>query len=112
MDNILRKIILILALDKKIVGLLDEIHEVEISTIVKEKEGLILNREELLKNLTTALNYYQTKRNILKDELTNLDLEELTQVANFIQRLDTNKKLEMLMLITEVTEQKENTLNR
>ena len=43
MDNILRKIILILALDKKIVGLLDEVHEIEISTIVKEKEGLICN---------------------------------------------------------------------
>lgn len=112
MDNILRKIVLILALDKKIVGLLGEIHEAEINTTMKEKDGLILNRKELIQGLTDAINYYQARRNNLAAELTNLDLEELEQAYNFIQKLEIDKKLEMLMLITEIIEQKEDTLNR
>lgn len=112
MDNILRKIVLILALDKKIVGLLGEIHEAEINTIMKEVDGLVLNRNELIRGLTDALNYYQERRTGLVEELTSLDLEELEQVYNFIQRLEDDKKIEMLMLITEIIEQKEDILNR
>ena len=103
MDNILRKIVLILALDKKIVGLLGEIHEAEINTTMKE---------ELIQGLTDALNYYQERRTGLVEELITLDLEELEQTYNFIQRLEDDKKIEMLMLITEIIEQKEDILNR
>lgn len=112
MDNILRKIVLILALDKKIVGLLGEIHEAEINTIMKEVDGLVLNRNELIQGLTDALNYYQERRTGLVEELITLDLEELEQTYNFIQRLEDDKKIEMLMLITEIIEQKEDILNR
>ena len=112
MDNILKKIVLILTLDKKIVGLLGEIHEAEINTTMKEVDGLVLNRKELIQGLTDALNYYQERRTGLVEELTTLDLEELEQVYNFIQRLEDDKKIEMLMLITEIIEQKEDILNR
>lgn len=112
MDNILRKIIFILALDKKIVGLLGEIHEAEMNTAIKEVNGLLLNREELIQSLTDALNYYQARRTGLLEELVSLGLEELGEVSNFIQGLEDDKKLEMLMLITEIRERKEDTLNR
>ena len=112
MDNILRKIVLILALDKKIVGLLGKIHEAEINTTMKEVDGLVLNRKELIQGLTDALNYYQERRTGLVEELITLDLEELEQTYNFIQRLEDDKKIEMLMLITEIIEQKEDILNR
>ena len=79
---------------------------------MKEVDGLVLNRKELIQGLTDALNYYQERRTGLVEELITLDLEELEQTYNFIQRLEDDKKIEMLMLITEIIEQKEDILNR